>query len=221
MEERFHALAVVLLRKRRVTLGELERLLKISSEMLDDVLSGLPVSLEGDEVVVVDAADLLLAFWKKGLDPVELALKAGWRDFERLCAKILDACGFETLLNVRLKAFGRIRELDVVALREPWLLAVDCKRWARRRESNLRVAARNHRSRCELLSREGAKMALLAAKVAKWREVRVIPVIVGVHEAIMRVFEGVPIVPLRKLPSFLNEFVSFEDELYVVKMMLK
>lgn len=221
MEERLRMLALMLLRRQRVSLDELRKELKMADELLLDLLSGLPVSLEGGEVVVADAADLLLGFWGKGLDPIELALKAGWKDFEKLCSRILERSGFETMTNVRFKASEGVRELDVLALREPWLLAVDCKRWARRRESHLRVAARSQKARCNALAREIARVDALAARVARWREVNLVPVVVSVHETLMKVFEGVPIVPLRKLPSFLDEFEAFVDEIYVVKVALK
>ncbi|MEM2185437.1 MAG: hypothetical protein QW407_01190 [Thermofilaceae archaeon] len=221
MEERFHALTLLLLRKQRLKLDELQEELKITKETLYSFLAELPVLLEGDEVLVVDTAGLLLDLWKRRFDPVELALSTGWKDFEKLCSRILEEYGFETFLNVRLKVLEKVRELDVVALREPWVLAVDCKRWARRRESHLRLAARAHKARCELLARELPKVVEVAARVASWREAKVGPAIVDVHETVMKVFEGVPIIPLRKLPAFLDEFEAFADELYVVKVALR
>lgn len=221
VEERFHVLALLLLRKQRLKLDELQAELKVTEETLRIFLAGLPVLLSGGEVVVVDTVDLLLELWKRRFDPVELALRTEWKEFEKLCSRILEQYGFETFLNVRLKVLRKVRELDVVALREPWVLAVDCKRWARRRESHLRLAARAHKARCELLARELPGVVEVAARVAKWREARVVPVIVDVHETVMKMFEGVPIVPLRKLPAFLDEFEAFADELYVVKVALK
>lgn len=213
-------MALQLLRKPRASLEELRTELKMADELMLEFLSGLPVSIEGGEVVVADAAGLLLSFWEKGLDPVELALKAGWKDFEKLCSRILEKFGFETLTNVRFKVSERVRELDVLALREPWLLAVDCKRWTRRRESHLRAAARLQKARCDALAREIVRVDALAGRVARWREINVVPVVVSVHETLMKVFEGVPIVPLRKLPSFLEEFEAFVDEIFVVRVSL-
>lgn len=205
-------LAALLLRRTSVKLDEAGRELKLPAEVVVRIIEDLPVVVESGVLAPIDSAELILRCWEKGIDPVDLALKAGWKDFEKLCSKILERCDFRTLTSVRFKALGAVRELDVVALREPRILAVDCKRWLRRRESSLRAAARSHKARCEAFANSLTSLRELAAEVSKWRGARVIPVIVDIHETSVKIFEGVPIVPIRKLASFVYDLVAFEDE---------
>ena len=186
-----------------------------------DLLRDVPVSFEGDSVAVTDAAELILACWGKGVDLVDLALKAGWKDFEQLCSKILEKVGFQTVTNVRFKVGGSLRELDVLAFREPKVLAIDCKKWVKRREGSLKSAARAHRERCTQLAKSLVELKEVKPIVSRWKEARLYPVVVDIHETETRIFEGVPIVPLRKLISFVNELDAFEEEVHSISVDLK
>jgi len=216
VEERIRIFVALLVSRGRVPLSEVRDELGLPVELVLERLKDLPLKVEEGVIYATDPAVLILKCWEKGMDPLELALRAGWRDFERLCAKALELSGFQALTNVRFKGGGALRELDVVALREPRILALDCKRWLRRRESSLRAAAQAHRARCEAFAQALASLPRIAAEVAKWRGARVVPAIVDLHEASMKVSEGVPIVPIYKLPAFVHELEVFEDELYTI-----
>ena len=218
MDERLRIVLARLLRDGGVNLEELAGEVKLSPERVVQLLESFPVRVEGERVVVESKSDLLLEAWRRGVDPVEMALKAGWRDFERVCGGVFEKCGYRTLLNVRVRFQGKQFELDVVAMRKPWVLAADCKRWSRLRSSSLRSSAATQKERCRALA--SALNQSLRAEVKGWAEARVVPLVVNLHEGQVKVYEGVPVVPLSKLVPFLNEFELYADELFVIPVKL-
>jgi len=214
LEEGLYLALLRLVRDGRAKLEELEEASGLPAGALAELLEGMPLKLEGGEVVVEDVALLLMECWRRGVDPVRLALGAGWRDFEKLCAKVLEEAGYDVAANLRFRWRGRRYEVDVAAFKRPRVLAVDCKRWSRLRASLLKRAAEMQRMRADALASALRSTHSLAGRVAGWREVRVYPVIVSIHEGSLKVYEGVPLVPMLKLPGFLRELESYEDELY-------
>ncbi|MCC6049321.1 MAG: restriction endonuclease [Thermofilum sp.] len=218
MEERVRIALARLLRDGSASLEELASEARTTPEHVVRLLEGFPVRVEGGRVLVESKADLLLEAWRRGVDPVEMALKSGWRDFERVCGGVFERCGYRVLLNVRVRSQGRLFELDVVAVRKPWVLAVDCKRWSRLRSSSLKSAAVMQKERGRALA--SALSQSLRAEVRGWTEAKVVPLVVNLHEGQLKIYEGVPVVPLSKLVSFLNEFELYEDELFVIPVKL-
>ena len=217
LEVELNIALINLLKKRRVQLEELAEASKLNVEILLELLEGLPLKLERGTVVVEDAALFLLSCWKRGIDPIRLALEAGWRDFEELCARILEEASYTTLRNLRFKRKGRSYEVDVVAFKKPRVLAVDCKKWRRFRSSLLKRAAESQKSRAEELADALRASHSLVGYVKGWNELRVYPVVVTLHEGRLKVHEGVPVVPLLKLAGFLRELEAYEDEVYVAR----
>lgn len=213
------ALAEILKRK-NVHLAYLEERTGLARNLLIDLLSNFPIRFNGDQVVVVDAADLLLACWKRGFDPVRLALKAEWKDFETLCAKALAEYGFKALTHVRLKKEEKLYEIDVVAFNYPRILAVECKRWARLRLGGLKTAAKQQKLKCETLANRLTSIHFLRGFIEGWDKAKIIPALVNLHEGDIKIYEGVALVPLYKLEWFLNELPPYEEELFSIYLPL-
>ncbi len=218
MDERLRIVLARLLRDGAANLEELANEARTSPERVAQLLDGFPVRVGSGKAVVERKADLIFEAWRRGLDPVEMALKAGWRDFERVCGEVFEKCGYRTLLNVRARFQGKLFELDVVAMQRPWVLTADCKRWSRLRSSSLKSAAALQKERCRALA--NALIGDLRTEVGGWAEAKVIPLVVNLHEGRFKVYEGVPVVPLSKLVPFLNEFELYADELFVIAVKL-
>ena len=85
------------------------------------------------------------------------------------------------------------RQYDVIAKRGNKTILVECKKWAGNsyRLSALKAAAQKHKERSEfykVLTNEAA-----------------MPIIVTFIEEEILIFEGIPIIPIFKLNSFINE----------------
>jgi protease II len=116
-----------------------------------------------------------------------------WQNFERLTAFIFEENNFQVETSKVKTSNKKRRQYDVIAKIKGKTFLVECKKWAgnRYRLSALRSAVRNHKERSEFyrkLTNENA-----------------IPIIVTLIEEELLLCEGVPIVPIYKLNSFINE----------------
>jgi hypothetical protein len=122
-----------------------------------------------------------------------------WQHFERLTAFIFEQNGFRVSVGTVATRNRKRRQYDVIARRNGRTLLVECKRWSKNRYrlSALRRAIGQHRERAEFyteITREDA-----------------VPVMVTLIEEEIRVFEGVPLVPVHRLNAFISELDNLAD----------
>jgi Holliday junction resolvase len=116
-----------------------------------------------------------------------------WQNFERLAAFIFEENEFQVKINI-VKTFNKKRrQYDVIAKKNNQTFLVECKKWAgnRHRLSALKRATTQHKERTEFYKNVAGGDA--------------IPIIVTLIEEEIQFYEEVPIVPILKLNSFLNE----------------
>jgi hypothetical protein len=133
-----------------------------------------------------------------------------WQNFERLAAFIFEKNNFRVTVNT-VKTWQKTkRQYDVIAWKGNQTFLVECKKWAgnRYRLSAMKKAVEQHKERT-------AFYAAITNEDA-------IPLLVTLIEEEIRVYEGVPIVPVQKLNGFVNEldgyapenfYCEYEDEL--------
>ena len=116
-----------------------------------------------------------------------------WQNFERLAAFIFEENNFQVETG-KVKTFNKKRrQYDVIAQKGNKTFLVECKKWAgnRYRLSALLTAVKQHKERSEfyrILTDEN-----------------VTPIIVTLIEEEILFYEAIPIVPILKLNSFINE----------------
>jgi hypothetical protein len=116
-----------------------------------------------------------------------------WQNFERLTAFIFEKNNFQ-IETSRVKTSNKMRrQYDVIAKIRDRTILVECKKWSsnRYRLSALRSAARKHKERSEFYR--------------KLTDEKVIPIIVTLIDEEILLCEDIPIVPIFKLNSFINE----------------
>jgi hypothetical protein len=122
-----------------------------------------------------------------------------WQNFERLAAFIFEKNEFATKVNT-VKTLNRTRrQYDVIARKRDRTVLVECKKWSgsRYRLSALKRAVLQHKERTafyETVMNEDA-----------------VPIIVTLIEEEILVFEGVPLVPVLRLDSFISELDNHAD----------
>lgn len=130
-------------------------------------------------------------------DLEKISASAKWQHFEKLVAFILAENGFDARQNVVIISGSTKRQFDVIAAALGKTFLVECKKWRSRKEmlSALKTSARKHLDRCSFYSelRRGED---------------VVPVVVTLLDSGIGEHGGVPIVPIMKLNSFLQEFGS-------------
>ena len=122
-----------------------------------------------------------------------------WQNFERLAAYIFEKNGFAVSVGTVKTRNRQRRQYDVIARKNGRTLLVECKQWSggRYRLSALKRAVMQHRERAlfyESVTGEDA-----------------VPVIVVLIEEEIRVFEGVPLVPVHRLNAFIGELDTCAD----------
>jgi hypothetical protein len=123
-----------------------------------------------------------------------------WQNFERLAAFIFEKNGFTVSVGTVKTKNRQRRQYDVIAKKNGRTLLVECKRWSggRYRLSALRRAVVQHRER-----------ALFYESIMNGNAV---PIIVTLIEEEIRIFEGIPLVPVHRLNAFIGELDSYTDE---------
>lgn len=124
---------------------------------------------------------------------------SGWQNFERLAAFIFERNGFTVSVGTVKTLNRQRRQYDVIAQKNGRTLLVECKQWSggRYRLSALKQAVGQHRER-----------ALFYAGVTG---ADAVPVMVTLIEEEIRIFNGVPLVPVHRLNAFIGELDSWAD----------
>src|SRR2546427_9791711 len=132
-----------------------------------------------------------------------------WQEFEKFAEECLDEAGFRTEKNVRVKGGGRAWQIDVVGFRGDLVVSMDCKHWNTPGHlSRFKLAAEHQRN---------ATLPLLARPVENMtqgdREQQALPVILTLSEPRGQLSEGVVLVSIEKLPSFLSGVTPHDENL--------
>lgn len=139
-------------------------------------------------------------------EPIEDVLsRCRWQDFESAVAQIFAANGFTVVKNLRFKTRRRW-EIDVVASKNGNVLCVDCKGWGngRHKKSALRAAAEGQIQRTKSLERFMSRNPIAQHKLGVSSDTIFYPVLVTLFEEDVEPDNGILVVPVWKLNSFLN-----------------
>jgi hypothetical protein len=140
---------------------------------------------------------------------IDSARALTWQEFEKFAEDCLDEAGFQTEKNVRVQGAGRAWQIDVVGIRGDLVVTMDCKHWNTPGYlSRFRLAAEHQRN---------ATLYLLAGPreniVQECKERQALPVILSLSEPRGRFSEGVVLVSVEKLPSFLSGVTPYDENL--------
>lgn len=138
----------------------------------------------------------------------EITKDLDWKDFEGLVSEVFSENGFRTYRNFRFSSKKRRYEVDVVALERPRIVIVDCKHWGIRlgKVAALKVAASAHLARA--IEFGNKLQEFVCADDGEWRAAKVIPILVTLYQERIVENEGVLVVPVFKLNSFVEELRS-------------
>ena len=120
-----------------------------------------------------------------------------WQNFERLAAFIFEKNNFRVKVN-SVKTWQKTRrQYDVIAWKGNQTFLVECKKWAgnRYRLSAMKKAVEQHKERTTFYASITNEDA--------------IPLFVTLIEEEIRVYAGVPIVPVQKLNGFVSELDGY------------
>lgn len=146
---------------------------------------------------------------EKGIDVESVCKAAGWREFEDLAVMILGANGYVTKKHFRFRFNEKGYEVDVLALKSPWSLAVECKRWKR----SLQPAARKRVAEIHQKKISSLRKALPSLfnryGLNIFHDVKLIPTVLTLFETPLVIEHGIPFVPIRRFQSFIEQFEGY------------
>jgi len=134
---------------------------------------------------------------KLGADVESVSEYLTWQDFESITGLFLQEKDFDVTKNLILTK-PRM-EIDVVGKKMDIALLIDCKHWKTMSKSALD----------EIVKKQVERVKRYVAD----ENMSALPVIVTLHQEEIQFIENVPIVPIMKLSSFLDEFVGNLDSL--------
>lgn len=176
----------------------------ISKKILNELVKNEIGSRE-DELFNFSSGDRLksaLLILKKGATIDEISEHIDWKDFEGLVAEILVSKNFGTIKNLILTK-PRI-EIDVIGIKMGVAMLIDCKHWKRTSTSAIQDAVEK-------------QIARTKRYVSQTQGAIAIPAIVTLYEEKVSFINKVPIVPIQKFSSFVDEFYGNLDQIKVIK----
>ncbi|MHA2117011.1 MAG: hypothetical protein ACXABM_16055 [Candidatus Thorarchaeota archaeon] len=137
-----------------------------------------------------------------------------WKDFEGFVAGILSENNYKCVESFRRRGNSELHgmEIDVVGVRGRTIIAVDAKMWSVRsgKESALKMAAEKQKNRTLELSSELGRL-FQKLPILTSGSFTIFPVMVTWLVEEVELHEGVPVVPVFKLNSFIHELDYYED----------
>jgi hypothetical protein len=128
-----------------------------------------------------------------GVDLVSICSKINWHDFELFSSEIMKAHGYAVYTNFRLN--NPRREIDIVGIKSQKALLVDCKHWKKSSLTGLKHIAEKQKSR-----------SMLFLKKTKMNIKNAFPIILTFLPGAIQFIDGIPIVSINTLNSFLMDF---------------
>jgi len=142
--------------------------------------------------------------------PIEDVLsKLDWKEFEEAVAEIFLENGFNVKRNMRINE-GKRYEIDLVASEAKGsrkIFCIDCKEWNRGRskKSGIKLAAAMQKERTQQFEKFVSKNFIARDYVKLPGKAEFCPMLVTLFEEDLKEEDGVFVVPVWKLNSFLNE----------------
>jgi len=153
----------------------------------------------------------------KGTDAKKVARFLQWQEFEEFAEQILSENEFSTCKHFVFKSSAGRREIDILAWNDTLMLAVDCKHWLKGLSGRrMNDVAQAQVERVTALARRPELLHRL--KVPRPDGRSIIPVILALGEP-RELVDGVPIVPVSKLLSFIYGVSPVDSNLKRIRLL--
>lgn len=170
---------------------------------------GIPTSTRNHYLFSkADRMKLAILALQRGCDIESISKSISWRDFEALTSEILGLYGYLTKTNIRLSKPTRI-EVDVIGINNKLAIVADCKHWKRYSLSSISSYAEKQIERTKILFR--AKRRTKQDKIS-----HAVPIILTLYSMDVEFINGVPIVPISKFKSFIEDVSLYLSEIQVI-----
>ena len=168
-------------------------------------LSACGIKIENNkiEISIYNKLTIALIAIHNGVDVVNICSKINWHDFELFSSEIMKYHGYAVYTNFRLK--NPRREIDVVGIKSQKALLIDCKHWQKNSISGLKQIVEKQKNR-----------SMLFVQKSKMNIENAFPIILTFLPNDFGYIDGVPIVSIDKLNSFLLDFDGIYQNFYKI-----
>jgi Holliday junction resolvase-like predicted endonuclease len=128
-----------------------------------------------------------------------------WKEFENIVAEALEVNAYKALRNFHFSQASKRWEIDVIGLKKPLILCIDCKHWKHGwRTSAIRKAVQAQICRTEAFSKELTNYSQKLG-LEEWEDSILIPIVMSLTPGTSKFFDDVPVVSALKFQDFINE----------------
>jgi len=148
-----------------------------------------------------------------GADFQRVCSKLSWTEFESITAQAFEANDYRVVRNFRFKKASRRWEIDIVGLKKPLILCVDCKHWKRslgKAAATKVVNAQVERTRALAQSLSDLNRR---TRLDSWKTAKLIPIVMSLIPGPSKFLNDVPVVPILQFQDFINELPLHADSL--------
>ena len=177
-------------------------------------LSGL-LRLSGSKIIVIPEQRLRIAIKAAdlGADVERICKYLSWEEFEDISTLAFEVNGWVVKKHFRFRLDDRRFEIDLLALKRPFIVCADCKRWRRGwMGAASRRAAEEQIERTRLLAENSLKI-IDRLGIVGWGRACFIPLIISLFPSTSTFHEGSPIVPIIQLRNFIQEMPAYIDQI--------
>ncbi len=139
-----------------------------------------------------------------GADFQQICRLLSWAEFEDIAAQTLEMNNYRVLRNFHFRNKTKRREIDVIGLKKPIVLCVDCKHW----RQGWRSAASSKAVEAQVERTEALAEALpnyaKRIKLEAWQAATLIPLILSLLPGPEKFHKNVPVVPILQLQDFIK-----------------
>jgi Holliday junction resolvase-like predicted endonuclease len=137
----------------------------------------------------------------KGINVVDISSKLNWHDFELFTSELLKYHGYTVYTNFRLK--NPKREIDIIGIKSQKALLIDCKHWKKKSITGLKQIVEKQKNRSKLFIQK-----------SNLKVQNVFPIVLTFLPNGNSFINGVPIISINKLNSFLLDFDNIHQYFY-------
>ncbi len=179
------------------------------------------LTLENDVIKVNALQRTLLAVeaLKSGATLESVSRRLSWREFEEVVGQILEANHYFTLRNLVIRCGKRRFQIDLIGLREPLLLCIDCKHWKRSGKAMFKAADKQLERTVALA--ENLKSLSGRLRVGSWKAVTLIPLLTVLYDASERIYNRIPVVSVSRMREFINKIDPYVSDFVKITVSLE
>lgn len=143
-----------------------------------------------------------------GADIENVTRMLHWKEFEGITALALEKNNFLVKKNLRFTYLKKRNEIDIIGLKKPIILCIDCKHWHREVNfSSLKDIVSNQVRRTKDLMKFLPNIST-KLECASWEFGIFIPAILLLISNPQKFYDSVPLIPILQFQDFLNQLLG-------------